>query len=90
MFFAENEMVIHDSRKVEARKMKVLLVNGSPNKKGCAYTALCEVEKELNKANIETEIFHLGKKPIRECMGCRKCTETGKCVFDDDASIYST
>ena len=37
--------------------MKVLLVNGSPNKKGCTYTALCEVEKELNKFNIETEIF---------------------------------
>jgi multimeric flavodoxin WrbA len=50
--------------------MKVLLVNGSPNKKGCTYTALCEVEKELNKFNIETEIFHIGKKPIRGCMGC--------------------
>ena len=42
--------------------MKVLLVNGSPNKKGCTYTALCEVEKELNKFNIETEIFYIGKK----------------------------
>src|SRR5208337_280894 len=66
-------------------EMKVLLVNGSPNKKGCTYTALCEVEKELNKLNIETEIFHLGKKPIRGCTGCQKCSETGKCVFDDDA-----
>ncbi len=66
--------------------MKVLLVNGSPNKKGCTYTALCEVEKELNKAGIETEIFHLGKKPIRGCTACRKCFDApGKCVFDDDA-----
>ncbi|HUN53812.1 MAG TPA: flavodoxin family protein [Smithella sp.] len=65
--------------------MKVLLVNGSPNKKGCTYTALCEVEKELNKCEIETEIFYIGKKPIRGCTACGKCEETGKCVFDDDA-----
>ncbi len=64
--------------------MKVLLVNGSPNGKGCTYTALCEVEKELNKQGIETEIFQLGKKPIRGCTACRKCSELGKCVFDDD------
>ena len=65
--------------------MKVLLVNGSPNKKGCTYTALCEVERELNKSDIETEIFYIGKKPIRGCAACAKCLELGKCVFDDDA-----
>ena len=65
--------------------MKVLLINGSPNKKGCTYTALCEVEKELNKNDIETEIFYIGKKPIRGCTACGKCLELGKCVFDDDA-----
>jgi len=65
--------------------MKALLVNGSPNKKGCTYTALCEVEKELNRQDIETEIFYIGKKPIRGCTACGKCSETRKCVFDDDA-----
>ena len=64
--------------------MKVLLINGSPNKKGCTYTALCEVEKELNKQDIETEIFHIGKKPIRGCTACGKCQELNKCVFEDD------
>jgi len=77
-------MLITNSTKAEVYKMKVLLVNGSPNKKGCTYTAFCEVEKELNKFNIETEIFYIGK-PIRGCTECGKCTETGKCVFDDDA-----
>lgn len=66
--------------------MKVLLINGSPKEKGCTYTALCEVEKELKKAVIETEIFHLGNKPIRGCTACGKCFDApGKCVFDDDA-----
>ena len=31
--------------------MKVLLINGSPNKTGCTYTALSEVEKVLNANN---------------------------------------
>jgi multimeric flavodoxin WrbA len=65
--------------------MKVLLINGSPKAKGCTYTALTEVAKELEKANIETEIFHVGNKPIRGCMACGGCNNTdGTCVFNDD------
>lgn len=64
--------------------MKVLLINGSPRPKGCTYTALCEVAKELEKENIETEIFHVGNKPIRGCTACGGCSKNNKCVFDDD------
>lgn len=63
--------------------MKVLLVNGSPNKEGCTYTALGEVAETLNKEGIETEIFWIGNKPIGGCIACRKCFETGNCVFND-------
>lgn len=63
--------------------MNVLLINGSPNAKGCTYTALSEVEKTLIEQGIETEIIHVGNKDIRGCIGCRKCKTTGKCVFDD-------
>ena len=63
--------------------MKVLLINGSPHKEGCTYTALNEVATTLNKNGIETEIFHIGLKPIAGCIACRKCAETGKCVFND-------
>lgn len=34
--------------------MKVALVNGSPHKHGCTYTALCEAAKALNDEGIET------------------------------------
>ena len=50
--------------------MKVLLINGSPKANGCTYTALSEIANELEKENIETEIFHIGNKPIRGCIGC--------------------
>ncbi|KZL89085.1 flavodoxin family protein [Clostridium magnum] len=65
--------------------MKVLLINGSPKAKGCTYTALNEVAKELESNGIETEIFHVGTKPIRGCMACNGCSNTnGLCVFNDD------
>ena len=52
--------------------MKVLLVNGSPHKEGCTYTALTEVAKTLNEENIETEIFWIGNKQIGGCIACKK------------------
>ena len=64
--------------------MKVLLINGSPKANGCTYTALSEIASELEKENIETEIFHIGNKPIRGCIGCGGCYTTNKCVFNDD------
>lgn len=63
--------------------MKVLLVNGSPHKEGCTYTALREVEKVLQETGIETEIFWIGSKPIGGCIACKSCSGTGRCVFDD-------
>lgn len=66
--------------------MKVLLINGSPNEKGCTYTALCEVAGELNRASVDTQIFHVGKQPVRGCIGCGGCARAGRgrCVFGDD------
>ena len=69
--------------------MKVLLVNGGPHKEGCTYTALKEVEKELNNEGIETEIFWVGIKPISGCIACHKCSEIGKCVFDDVVNEFA-
>jgi multimeric flavodoxin WrbA len=64
--------------------MKVLLINGSPNKNGCTYTALNEVAVQLNKNGIETNIFHIGNKPIQGCLNCGKCAESGYCIYEDD------
>jgi len=64
--------------------MKVLLLNGSPKSKGNTNAALEEVARQLEREGIETEIFHLGGAPIRDCVGCGRCTENG-CVFTDDS-----
>ena len=64
--------------------MKVLLVNGSSHKNGCTCTALSEVAKALEQDGIETEIFHIGTKPVRGCIACGSCRKLGHCVFTDD------
>ena len=68
--------------------MKVILVNGSPNKQGCTYTALTEVKKTLEKNGIETEEFWIGNKPTAGCIGCGNCLETGKCFVDDNVNEF--
>ena len=44
--------------------MKVLLFNGSRREKGCTYTALSLVAKELEKAGIDTEIIYVGLNAV--------------------------
>lgn len=69
--------------------MRVLLVNGSPHKEGCTYTALCEVEKTLNAEGIETEIFSLAGRDILPCRACGACAKLGKCVIDDAVNEFN-
>lgn len=68
--------------------MKVLLVNGSPHTKGCTYTALTEVAETLNQEGIDTEIFHIGTKPLAGCIACESCADTGHCVFEDKVNEF--
>ncbi len=68
--------------------MKILLVNGSPHKEGCTYTALTEVAKTLNEEGIDTDIFWIGIKPLAGCIACKKCAKTGLCAFDDRVNDF--
>lgn len=68
--------------------MKVILVNGSPHKEGCTYTALCEVSKSLNENGIETEIINLAGDDIVGCRACGACSKLGRCVIDDKVNEF--
>jgi len=68
--------------------MKVILVNGSPHPKRCTFTALSEVAGELNACGVETQVFHIGTKPLSGCIDCRKCADLGHCVFDDKVNEF--
>ena len=66
--------------------MKVLLINGSPRRKGNTFVALSEAAKTLESNGIETEIVQIGVKPVRGCIACGQCKakQLGQCAFDDD------
>lgn len=67
--------------------MKVLMINGSPHKDGCTFTALNEVGQVLAKHGIESEILYLGLKPVAGCIACMKCFKTGHCFMDDQVRV---
>ena len=50
---------------------------------GNTALALQEMEKVFVKEGIETEIIQIGNRDIRGCIACGRCSENGKCVFDD-------
>ena len=68
--------------------MKVLLVNGSPHKEGCTYTALAEVGNALNQSGIDTDVFWVGNKPLSGCIACKSCIQKNCCVFDDAVNDF--
>lgn len=63
--------------------MKVVLINGSPHRKGNTFIALSEVAGTLEKEGVQTEIIQLGIKAVQGCIACNKCAELGHCVFQD-------
>lgn len=70
--------------------MKVLMINGSPHKNGNTNIALEEMQKIFEKEGVESEIVHIGNKPIRGCVACYSCMKKGKCVFDDCVNEIAT
>lgn len=66
--------------------MKVVAFNGSPTKNGNTAIAIYKVFEEIEKAGIKTECVHIGGKPVRGCMGCRKCTDIKnlRCTIEGD------
>ncbi len=62
---------------------KVLVLNGSPNEKGCTARALEEVIGTLHEEQIETELVHIGRENIRGCIACGYCETHDGCVFRD-------
>lgn len=63
--------------------MKVVLINGSPHRKGNTFIALSEVAGALEKEGVQTEIIQLGIKAVQGCIACNKCAELGHSVFQD-------
>ena len=69
--------------------MKIILVNGSPHRNGCTYTALNEVANRLNHNGIDTDIYWIGTEAISGCIACASCKKTGKCFINDKVNEFA-
>ena len=65
------------------KKLKVLMLNGSPRENGNIALAFSEMEQVFEENNVEYENILLGRTDIRGCIACETCRKNGKCVFGD-------
>ena len=66
--------------------MKVVLLNGSPHREGCTYTALNEVRTTLESEGIATDMLWVGNGPVAGCTACGYCDRHNRCVVDDQVN----
>lgn len=67
---------------------KVLLVNAGPHRRGCVNRALEEVADVLATEGVDSDVFWVGTKPLASCIACKKCANTGRCVFNDRVNEF--
>ena len=65
--------------------MNVLMLNGSWNADGSTKAGLDIMAEIFAGEGVDTEIVSIGGQPVRDCIACGRCSELGRCVFDDDA-----
>ena len=64
--------------------MKIIILQGSPNKKGSTSILAESFTKGALEAGHEVERFDLAKMNIHPCIGCVACGYEGPCVQKDD------
>jgi multimeric flavodoxin WrbA len=68
------------------RKIKTLIINGSPRKNGDSMTLINELMKYLEG---EVKVVHTYYDNIKPCLDCRFCwANNGCCIKDDMQEIY--
>ena len=69
--------------------MKVLIINASPRVNGNTSIAVKELVKTFDDQDVQTEVVQIGANAIRGCIACGKCSQLGKCVFDDAVNLIA-
>ncbi len=67
--------------------MQILILNGSPRKKGNTEQIVTRIAEDVNKDGDEVELFRLADLDIHPCIGCGHCEKAGICIFKDDMQL---
>ena len=66
------------------KKMKILVLTGSPRKNGNSATLADHFIKGAKEAGHEVVRFDAAFKKVHPCIACNSCGMNGPCVFKDD------
>lgn len=64
--------------------MKILAINGSPNREGATAKLIDIIVEYCTDAGAQCEKVHLEDYVIDCCSHCEKCIKGGECSIDDD------
>ena len=64
--------------------MKILVLEGSPNKKGSSNMLADSFIKGAREGGHEVEVFDVAHSNIHPCTGCIHCGYEGPCIQHDD------
>ena len=66
--------------------MNILIINGSPRKKGMISQMLGIMQEEAEKRGDTVETVYTNDLTVRPCTGCMVCRTKEKCVLAEDDS----
>jgi len=66
------------------KKMKILVITGSPRKNGNSATLADHFTRGAREAGHEVVRFDAAFKKVHPCVACNSCGMNGPCVFKDD------
>ena len=66
------------------KKMKILVITGSPRKNGNSNTLADNFIKGAEEAGHKVVRFDSAFKNVHPCIACNKCGMNGQCAFKDD------
>ncbi len=64
----------------------VLILNGSPRKKGYTNELIDVIKNNLNE-KINVEIFQCHGANVKYCVDCRHCEKNFSCIIDDEMQV---
>lgn len=66
--------------------MKILIINGSPRKKGLISQMLGIMQQEAEQQGNTVQMVHTNDLSVKPCTGCMVCRTKGRCVLPEDDS----
>ncbi len=73
-----------ESNESKARKMKIVVLTGSPRQNGNSAYLAEQFIKGAGEQGHEIFRFDCAFKQVEPCRACNRCGMDGPCIFDDD------